>query len=134
MTHFSYYNNAGLNSKYLYFYGTNKTSKNNKIQRKSEHKIAFPAKLRKCTYDLLAFNRRGVSVDYLAGIRTRSSQLLKSMVITLMTCFSRESYFNATYFYFGIIDTFPRVLLLSNNIECVVMAMITTEDRCGRTC
>ena len=59
MTHFSY--SAGLNSKYLYFYGTNKTSKkNNEIQRKSEHKIASPAKWRKCTYDLLAFNRRCV--------------------------------------------------------------------------
>ena len=32
--------------------------KNNKIQRKSEHKIPFPAKWWKCTYDLIAFNWR----------------------------------------------------------------------------
>ena len=30
--------------KYLYFYETNKMSKNNEIQKISEHKIAFPAK------------------------------------------------------------------------------------------
>ena len=41
MTHFSY--NADLNSKYLRCYVKNKMSKNNEIQRKSKHKIAFPA-------------------------------------------------------------------------------------------
>ena len=46
---------AGLNSKSLHFYGRNKISKNNDIQRKSEHEIAFPAE---CTYDLIAFTRR----------------------------------------------------------------------------
>ena len=53
---------AGLNSKYSHFYGRNKMSKNNEIQRKSEHKIAFPAKWRKCTCDLIAFSRRFVSL------------------------------------------------------------------------
>ena len=33
--------NAGLNSKYLHFYGKNKMSKNNEIQKKSEHTVAF---------------------------------------------------------------------------------------------
>ena len=74
MTHFSY--NAGLNSKYLYFYGTNKTSKNNRIQRKSEHKIAFPAKLRKCTYDLLAFNRRLFSHHHVEILHSNSCIVL----------------------------------------------------------
>ena len=46
---------ASLNTKYLHFYVRNKMSKNNEIQRKSEHKISFPAKWLKCTYDLLAF-------------------------------------------------------------------------------
>ena len=59
---FSY--NAGLNSKYWHIYGTNKTSKNNEIQRKSEHKIALPAKWQKFTYDLLAFNRRSMHTPH----------------------------------------------------------------------
>ena len=32
--------------------------KNNETQRNSEHEIAFPAKGRECTYDLIAFSRR----------------------------------------------------------------------------
>ena len=36
----------GLNSKHLHIHGRNKMSKNNEIQRRSEHKIAFPAKCR----------------------------------------------------------------------------------------
>ena len=59
---FSY--NTGHNTKYLYFYGTNQTSKNNEIQRKSEHKIAFPVKWRKCTWDILAVKWRNVSGTY----------------------------------------------------------------------
>ena len=38
---------TSLNSKYLHFYGQNKMSKNNEIQRKSEHKIAFCHKMTK---------------------------------------------------------------------------------------
>ena len=38
-------------------------SKNNEIQRESEHNFAFPAKRQKCTYDLLAFNRRLITSD-----------------------------------------------------------------------
>ena len=31
-------------------------SKNNEIQKKSKHKIAFATTWQKCTYDILAFN------------------------------------------------------------------------------
>ena len=44
----------------------NEMQRNNEVQRKSEHKIAFPAKWRKCTYDLLAFNRRIVLLSVIS--------------------------------------------------------------------
>ena len=49
---------ASLNTQYLHFYVRNKMSKNNEIQRESEHNFAFPTKWQKCTYDLLAFSRQ----------------------------------------------------------------------------
>ena len=56
ITHFSH--GTSLNSKFLHFYEQNKMSKNNEIQRKSEHKIGISTKWQKCTYDLLTFNWR----------------------------------------------------------------------------
>ena len=44
-----------LNSKSFYTYERNKTSKNNKKQKKFEHKMASPAKRSKCRYDFVAF-------------------------------------------------------------------------------
>ena len=44
-----------LNSKYVYTYERSKTSKNNKKQKKFEHKMASPAKRSKCRYDFVAF-------------------------------------------------------------------------------
>ena len=41
--------------KVIYTYERNKTSKNNKKQRKFEHKMASPAKRSKCRYDFVAF-------------------------------------------------------------------------------
>ena len=74
---FSY--NAGLNSMYLHFYGTNKTSKNNEVQSKSEHNTAFPANWQKFTCDLLAFSRRVVKVmifDAYAADAVRVQELI----------------------------------------------------------
>ena len=36
--------------------------RNNEIQKKSEHKIAFPTKGPKCTYDHMAFSRRFLKI------------------------------------------------------------------------
>ena len=57
---------ASLNTNHLHFYVGNKMSKSNRIQRRSEHKIAFPAKWQKCTYGLLAFNRRYMTFDHMS--------------------------------------------------------------------
>ena len=71
------------------FYGQNKMSKNNEIQRKSQHKIAFPTKWQKCTYDLLAFNWRFVQEGQVGHVLTMANlKLNPSLIIILFFYFT----------------------------------------------